>query len=125
MRELVPDETGMVLESLEEHQIVKCVLSELEGRDVDDDRFEAKVSVLIELVRHHVKDEEGDLFPAVRATVKRRQLGEVGERMERAKATVPRRPHPRSPDTPPANTAVAVAGAVDRVHDAVRGRISQ
>jgi hemerythrin superfamily protein len=125
VREFVPDETGMVLESLEEHHIVKWVLSELEDRDVDDERFVPKVTVLIELVRHHVREEEGDLFPAVRATVKRRQLVDLGERMERAKANVPRRPHPRSPGTPPANAAIAaVAGAVDRVRDAVRDRIS-
>jgi hemerythrin superfamily protein len=126
VRELVPNETGMVLESLEEHHIVKWVLSELEDRDVDDERFEPKVTVLIELVRHHVQEEEGDLFPAVRAAVKRRQLTELGDRMEGAKATVPRRPHPRSPDTPPANAAVAVVtGAVDRVREAVRERIGQ
>ncbi len=125
VREFVPEETGVVLESLEEHHIVKWVLSELEGRDVDDERFEPKVRVLIELVRQHVRGEEDDLFPVVRAAVKRGHLGELGERMERAKATVPRRPHPRSPDTPPVNAAVsAVAGAVDRVRDAVRDRIS-
>lgn len=125
VRELVPEETSVVLESLEEHHVVKWVLSELEDRDVDDERFEPKVRVLIELVRQHVREEEDDLFPAVRAKVKRGQLGELGERMGRAKATVPRRPHPRSPDTPPVNAAVsAVAGAVDRVRDAVRDRIS-
>jgi hemerythrin superfamily protein len=126
VRDLVPEETGLVLESLEEHHIVKWVLSELEDLHVDDERFEPKTTVLIELVRQHVREEESDLFPAVRATVKRRQLGELGERMERAKAIVPRRPHPRSPDTPPANAAVAaVVGAVDRVRDTVRDRISQ
>ena len=125
VRELVPQETGTVLESLEEHHIVKWVLSELEDVDAGDERFEPKVTVLVELVRQHVREEEGDLFPAVRATVKRGQLGELGQRMERAKTTVPRRPHPRSPDTPPANSAVAaVAGAVDRVRDAVRDRVS-
>lgn len=120
VRELVPDETSMVLESLEEHHIVKWVLSELEDRDIDDERFVPKVTVLIELVRHHVREEEADLFPAVRATVKRRQLVELGERMQEAKAKVPRRPHPRSSDTPPANVAIAaVAGAVDRVRDRI------
>ena len=99
-RELVPEDTGTVLEALEEHHIVKWVLSELEDLDVDDERFEPKVTVLVELVRQHVREEEGDLFPAVRATVKRGPLGELGQRMERAKTTVPRRPHPRSPDTP-------------------------
>ena len=126
VRELVPEETSTVLESLEEHHIVKWVLSELEDTDVDDERFEPKVTVLIELIRQHVREEESDLFPATRAAVKRRQLGELGERMEQAKATVPRRPHPRSPDTPPANAAAAAAaGVMDRVRDGVRDRISR
>ena len=126
VRDLVPEETSTVLESLEEHHIVKWVLSELEDLDVNDERFEPKVTVLMELVRQHVREEESELFPAVRATVKRRQLAELGERMERAKATTPRRPQPRSPDTPPANAAVAAAvGAVDRVRGAARARLSQ
>src|SRR6266511_4156089 len=44
-----------VLESLEEHHIVKWTLSELENMDAEDERFDAKVAVLIESVRHHVK----------------------------------------------------------------------
>ena len=44
----------MVLESLEEHHIVKWMLSELERMSPDDERFDAKVTVLIENVRHHV-----------------------------------------------------------------------
>ena len=56
-----------VLEALEEHHIVKWELSELDGLDPADERFGAKVTVLIENVRHHVREEEGQLFPAVRA----------------------------------------------------------
>src|ERR1700722_494466 len=58
-----------VLESLEEHHIAKWVLSELDGMDPSDERFDAKVTVLIESVRHHVEEEEQDLFPAVRAAL--------------------------------------------------------
>src|SRR3954454_6960376 len=45
-----------VLESLEEHHIVKWVLSELERMDPADERFDAKVTVLMENVRHHVRE---------------------------------------------------------------------
>src|SRR3712207_4139527 len=47
----------------EEHHVVKWLLSELEGMAPDAERFEAKVTVLMENVRHHVKEEESDLFP--------------------------------------------------------------
>src|SRR5215471_6628704 len=65
IRETVPGSEDMALESLEEHHIVKWLLSELERTAPDDERFDAKVTVLIENVRHHVREED-DLFPRVR-----------------------------------------------------------
>jgi hemerythrin superfamily protein len=117
----------MVMESLEEHHIVKWVLSELERMPADHERFDAKVTVLIENVRHHVKEEEKELFPKVQKVFDKKALDELGEAMATAKKTVPTRPHPRSPDEPPGNL-VAGAGAalVDKAIDAgkklVRGR---
>src|SRR6476660_9794778 len=61
-RATVPKTDDVVLEALEEHHIVKWVLSELERMSADDERFDAKVTVLIENVRHHVKEEETDFF---------------------------------------------------------------
>ncbi|HZQ77071.1 MAG TPA: hemerythrin domain-containing protein [Acidimicrobiia bacterium] len=111
----------MVLESLEEHHIVKWVLSELEGMSPEHDRFDAKVSVLIENVRHHVEEEEKDLFPQVTKLLGKARLDDIGEAMNKAKKTVPTRPHPRSPDEPPGNL-VAGAGAalLDKAVDKAR-----
>jgi hemerythrin superfamily protein len=120
IRRLVPEQEAMTLESMEEHHIVKWVLSELEGMDAAEERFEAKVTVLIEQVRHHVKEEEGDLFPAVRAALGRKQLQEIGEALEQARKMAPLRPHPRSPQEPPGNIlAGAAAGAMDRARETV------
>jgi hemerythrin superfamily protein len=111
----------MVLESLEEHHIAKWVLSELEGMPADHERFDAKVSVLMENVRHHVKEEEKELFPQVNKLLDRATLDELGDAMAQGKKTVPTRPHPRSPDEPPGNL-VAGAGAalMDKAIDAGR-----
>ena len=118
-RDLVPDSEDMVLESLEEHHIVKWTLSELDGLDPENERFEAKVTVLIESVRHHVEEEEGDLFPQVRKALGRKQLGEIGDSMEQAKKGAPTRPHPKAPDTPPGNlVAGAAAGVMDKARAA-------
>lgn len=121
-REYVESAKDDVLESLEEHHIVKWTLSELEGMDPKDERFEAKVTVLMESVRHHVKEEEQDMFPKVRKAMSRSALADLGEQMQRAKATAPTRPHPRTPDEPPGNVVVGtVAAAVDAGRDLVRG----
>src|SRR6476620_2430675 len=106
-RATVPDTEDIVLESLEEHHIVKWVLSELDGLDPAAERFDAKVTVLIENVRHHVEEEEQEFFPKVRAELDRNALAELGRAMETAREMAPSHPHPRSPDTPPGNLAAA------------------
>ena len=103
VRAEVAAQNDQVLEALEEHHVVKWTLSELEGLDPDDERFAAKVAVMIESVRHHVDEEEHELFPAVRAALRPQRLRKLGDELTAARPTVPTRPHPRSPDTPPGN----------------------
>ena len=45
VRAQLPDETDTVLEALEEHHVVKWLLSELDGMTPDDERFAAKFTV--------------------------------------------------------------------------------
>ena len=123
IREAVPDTDDEVLESLEEHHIVKWTLSELDGMDPTHERFEPKTTVLMESVRHHVTEEETELFPQVRAALGRRQLAELGEAMEAARQVAPTRPHPKAPDTPPANLVAGAGAAVlDKARSAVKTR---
>jgi hemerythrin superfamily protein len=73
----------LVLESTEEHLAVKRVLADMLKLDVEDDRFDAKLSVLKEEVRHHARDEEEkELFPLVRKLLSREELTELGTQME-------------------------------------------
>ena len=118
----VPEVEDIALESLEEHHIVKILLAELEHMDPAEERFVPKVTVLIENVRHHVEEEEGDYFPKVREALGRNDLNELGDAMVEAKKTAPTRPHPAAPDTPPANViAGQAASVVDRATDTVSG----
>jgi hemerythrin-like domain-containing protein len=120
VRSAVEQAEDEVLESLEEHHIVKWTLSELEGMDPEDERFDAKVTVLIESVRHHIDEEEGEMFPKVRKAVGRKELQELGEQMKDAKQAAPTRPHPRAPDQPPGNLiAGPLAALLDAGKDAV------
>jgi hemerythrin superfamily protein len=121
-RATVPKTESISLESLEEHHVVKWLLSELQGMDPRAERFDAKVSVLTENVRHHVKEEEGTFFPMVRDELGRSALNALGEAMDSARRLAPTHPHPRAGDTPPANLVVgAAAGVADRVGDTVSG----
>ena len=103
-RATVPETEDIALESLEEHHIVKWVLSELDGMDPADERFDAKVTVLIENVRHHVEEEESEFFPKVRDELGRNALASSGTPW-RGQGDAPTHPHPRSPDTPPATSS--------------------
>jgi hemerythrin superfamily protein len=100
-----------VLEALEEHHLVKLTLAELEAMDPSHERYGAKVAVLIENVRHHVEEEEGDLFPSVRKVLDKAQLRKIGDDLAAAKHTAPTRPHPEAPDTPPGNIIAQVLTA--------------
>ena len=107
-----------VLEALEEHHMMKLALNELEKLPATNERFDAKFTVLMENVRHHVEEEEGEggLFEQCRKLFKANELNEMGQRMEDLKATVPTRPHPFSPDQPPFNALLGLPVAVfDRV----------
>jgi len=121
IRAQAPDLADEVLEGLEEHHIVKWTLSELAGMAPDAERFDAKVTVLIESVRHHVEEEEGEMFPKVREALGRQELRALGDAMEQAKAISPKQPHPKSADIPPGNlVAGPAAAAVDGVKAAAR-----
>lgn len=103
-----------VLEALEEHHVVKWLLKELEHLPPEAERFDAKVTVLIENVRTHVEVEEQVLFPELRKVFEPSELREMAQILAVAKKAAPTRPHPRAPDVPPGNLA---AGAVSSVLD--------
>ena len=56
------------------------------------ERFDAKASVLIENVTHHIEEEDQDWVPQARAGVGRKQLQELGPKLERARKKAPRSP---------------------------------
>jgi hypothetical protein len=58
----------------------------------DDERFDAKTTVLIENVTHHIDEEESDWFPRVREALGRKQLAEIGAEMLELKKKAPHSP---------------------------------
>ena len=117
-REAVPAKEDLVLESLEEHHVVKWLLSELASLEPTHERYDAKVTVLKEAVNHHVEEEETDLFPAFERKVSPEKRKALGKALEAAKKVAPTRPHPRAPDAPPGNILTSLPVAIlDKVHD--------
>jgi hemerythrin-like domain-containing protein len=92
VRRLLPDLDDDVLESYEEHHVADVLSMELAAMRADDEHFDAKATVLIENVTHHIEEEEQDWFPKVRAGLGRKQLQEIGARLEEARQKAPRKP---------------------------------
>ncbi|MFF5228203.1 hemerythrin domain-containing protein [Dactylosporangium sp. NPDC000521] len=92
VRKLLPDIEDDVLESYEEHHVADVLCFELATMSPDDEHFDAKVSVLIENVTHHIDEEEQEWFPKVREGLGRNQLQEIGARMEELRPSAPKKP---------------------------------
>ncbi|MEO6307627.1 MAG: hemerythrin domain-containing protein [Nitrospiraceae bacterium] len=57
------DDDDLMDEALEEHHVVHGLLVELKKMKPSDERYDAKFTVLAENVRHHIKEEESEMFP--------------------------------------------------------------
>jgi hypothetical protein len=72
----------LLLESVEEHLAIKRVLADMLELDVDDEAFDAKLSVLQEELEHHAhEEEEAKLFPKVRKIFSAQELEALGGEM--------------------------------------------
>jgi hemerythrin superfamily protein len=79
-REALGDEGKDLLDEAKvEHNSLKELIGQIEGSDPADDLFDAHVKVLGEYVKHHVKEEEGELFPKLRKSDM--DLADVGARL--------------------------------------------
>ena len=81
VRELDED---LVLESFEEHSIAEVALKRLLDTSPEEETFDARVTVLKELIQHHVQEEEKSLFPKV----DRKLGGDEGEQLAAEMKTV-------------------------------------
>ena len=72
-------------EAIQEHIGMKCFLGELAAVSSDASKFEPLLTKLIGDVRHHVKEEEGSMFPAVQKRISAAALDVLGAQMEAEK----------------------------------------
>jgi len=73
----------LVLEAFEEHSIAEISLKRLLATDPDDSAFKARVTTTRELIEHHVKEEEEELFPEVEKKLGEAKLLELGRAMKK------------------------------------------
>jgi hemerythrin superfamily protein len=121
-REL-PDAKSLIDDGLEEHQKAKETLAKLDGMAPTDGQFAGLVQQLMKDIKHHVGEEEGELFPKVRAGMSMQDLERLGNEMAGMKATAPTHPHPHAPNEgAAAKMAGMAAGTADRLRDAASDR---
>ncbi len=72
----------LVMEAFEEHSLAELALKRLLGTDPADASFAARVTATKELIEHHVKEEEEDLFPAVEKKLGEARMLELGKAMK-------------------------------------------
>lgn len=75
------DQGERVLESYEEHRIAAIALDRLLETDPSESTFEPRLKVLRDLFRHHVTQEEDDLFHAAEQQIERQRLETLGDEM--------------------------------------------
>lgn len=74
----------LVPEATVEHGGIKELIAQLEGVEPDGEIYDAKVQVLAEYVKHHVKEEQTEMFPKAKATSL--DMVDLGARMTARKA---------------------------------------
>ena len=75
----------ITFEAIEEHNVIKQLLSELDAEPKDTEEWTAKLTVLKENVEHHVKEEETEMFPDAKKVLSDEQVEQLGTRMQEAK----------------------------------------
>jgi hypothetical protein len=106
-----------------EHAEAEETLQKLEKLDADDPAFDDELATLMAEIRHHIEDEEGEMFAHMRQVIDEEELRKLGARVEAFKKIAPTRPHPNVPNTPlPRLAAGPAASLFDRMRDLATGR---
>ena len=106
-------------EALGQEQEAKRLLDLLEKSGAKADLL----GQVIDVVRAHIDFEETQVWPGVRLALSEQELGDLGTQLGQAKRLAPTRPHPHMPCTPEVlKVAAPIAGAADRIRDALGGR---
>lgn len=80
------DDEGMYFEALEEHRAaIELVLPDLQRTATDSDQFSGRAKVLKEMIEHHAREEEREMFPRARKLLSAAALLDLGKNMQARK----------------------------------------
>jgi hemerythrin superfamily protein len=123
MRDHLPNGAEAVEHDTEEHKQLERIMKELEAADSAGPGFLELIRELQGVLADHIRDEEGEQFPQLRAQVPADKLVELAEKVETAKKIAPTRPHPAAPNSELFHKLVGPGvGLVDRLRDRLTGR---
>jgi hemerythrin-like domain-containing protein len=107
----------------EEHAEAEETLAKLEKLDPGDPEFDDELGKLMSEIRHHISDEEGEMFAHMRQTFSAEELQKMGSRVAAFKKVAPTHPHPNVPNEAlPRMAAGPLASLMDRMRDLATGR---
>ena len=75
-----------ILEAIEEHNLAKILIEQMNDMSKNDDVWAAKLNVLTESIEHHIEEEEEKILPAADKQLSKDELKDLGKRFEDAKA---------------------------------------
>jgi hypothetical protein len=107
----------------DQHAEAEETLARLEKLDADDPRFDDELATLMDEIRHHIEDQEGQMFAHMRQVIDADELRTLGTRVEGFKKVAPTRPHPNVPNDALARAAAGPAASlIDRMRDLATSR---
>jgi hypothetical protein len=92
--EAVPDLEESILEGMQEHALAEQLLAQVAGMNVEDRWFRPRMMVLGDIVRHHMREEEREVFPALRETLDKKALAALGDTLREERRDAPTTPPP-------------------------------
>jgi Hemerythrin HHE cation binding domain len=123
VRRRVRDGERLADEAIRQECRLKHVLGLLDGLDAADPDFELLLRQLIATCRAHHDFEESRVWPGARLALSEQELADLGVQLEQGRRFAPTRPHPNLPPDPEVQRlAGRIAGATDRIRDALAGR---
>lgn len=121
MKKNLPSTAGMVDHGIREHQTLKEDLAALDSMSVSDARFDATVQRVWKDLKHHMKEEESEILPALEKKASAQDLSDLGKTFQSVESIAPSRPHPNAPSEGIAGVAANMgAKVIDSMRDAAR-----